>query len=67
MRALLFAFLAELDSAKSADDTDEGSAVRARVAFRRALLIPAGAADHRIAFTKNLAHISSILFRDPGV
>jgi hypothetical protein len=50
--ALRAAFLAERDSAEIADDADEGAAVRARVAFGRALLVTAGAAHHQIPFAQ---------------
>jgi hypothetical protein len=63
--ALRFALLAELYAAKCADDADEGPAVRARVTFRRALLVPAGPAYHRIAFTEDLAHVWIIVVRVP--
>jgi hypothetical protein len=52
------ALVAEFYPAKRADDADERAAIRARVAFGRALLVPAGPANHRIAFTEDLAHIS---------
>jgi hypothetical protein len=52
---------AEFHAAKCADDADEGTAIRARVAFGGALLVPAGPAYHRIAFTQNLAHILASL------
>jgi hypothetical protein len=57
-RALLFALLAILDASKSADDADEGAAICARVALGSALLVPAGAAYHRIAFAEDLTHLS---------
>jgi hypothetical protein len=55
--ALLLALPAEFHAAKRADDTDEGTAIGARIAFGGALLVPAGPAYHRIAFTENLAHL----------
>jgi len=55
----LFALLAVFYPAKRANDADEGAAIRARVAFGRTLLVPAGPANHRIAFTKDLAHMST--------
>lgn len=57
----LLALPAEFHAAKCADDADEGTAIRARIAFGGALLVPAGPADHRIAFTQNLAHILASL------
>ena len=58
IRAFFLALLAEFYPAKRADDADERSAIRARVAFGRALLVSAGATNHCIAFTEDLAHIS---------
>jgi hypothetical protein len=58
IRVLFFALIAVFYPAKRADDADERSAIRARVALGRALLVPAGPANHRIAFTKDLAHVS---------
>ena len=57
--ALLFALLAKLDASKSADDADEGAAIRARITLGSALLVPAGPAYHRIAFTEDLTHVST--------
>jgi len=59
--ALFLALPAEFHTAKRADDADEGTAIRARVAFGGALLVPAGPAYHRIAFTQNLAHVLASL------
>ena len=56
---LFHALLAVFYPAKRANDADEGPAIRARVAFRRALLVPAGTTNHRIAFTEDyLTHMS---------
>ena len=68
IRALLLTFLAKLYAAKGADDTDEGSAISARIAFRSALLVSAGAADHRIAFAEHLGHrvVSRVAIGTPG-
>ncbi|PYO47640.1 MAG: hypothetical protein DMD72_09610 [Gemmatimonadetes bacterium] len=46
--SLLLALRAVEDAAKSANDADEGSAVRARVTFGSTLLIVAGATNHRV-------------------
>ena len=59
-RALLFALLAKLDASKSADDADEGAAIRARITLGSALLVPAGPAYHRIAFAEDLTHLSDL-------
>ena len=56
IRALLFALLAELYAAECADDADECPAITAGVAFRGALLVVAGPANHRVAFAEDLAH-----------
>jgi len=49
--------LAECDPPKRANQTDEGPAVGTRVALRRALLVPAGAADHPVVlFELRLIH-----------
>ena len=47
---------AERDSAKVADDADKSPAVRARIAFGRALLVTAGTAHHEISFAQILRH-----------
>ena len=59
VHTFFFALLAEFYPAEGANDADERPAIRARVAFGRPLLVPAGATNHRIAFTEDLAHISS--------
>ncbi len=58
IRSLLLAVPAVDDAAKRADDADECPAIHAGITFRGTLLVPAGAADHRIAFTEDLAHLS---------
>src|SRR5215208_4511107 len=55
---LLGADAAVQHPAEVADEADERAAVAARVAFRRALLAPAGAADHRVSFV-SLGHTVS--------
>ena len=54
--ALLAARRAERDSAEVADDADKGSAIGARIAFGRALLVTTGAALHQISFAQILRH-----------
>jgi hypothetical protein len=54
--AALFALLAELSASECADDADKSPTVPARVPFRRALLVVAGPANHRVAFAEDLAH-----------
>jgi hypothetical protein len=56
IRAPLFALPAYLYTAECANDADEGPAIPAGVAFRRALLVVAGPANHRVAFAEDLAH-----------
>lgn len=50
------AFAAENNAAKSADDANESSAVRAGIALGRSLFVVAGAADHCILFAESLGH-----------
>ncbi|HEY4955386.1 MAG TPA: hypothetical protein VII02_10915 [Gemmatimonadaceae bacterium] len=51
---------AEHDAAKAADDANEGAARGARVALGSALLVSAGAANHRVFFAE-LSDWSSLL------
>jgi len=46
----------EYDTAKRADDANESSAVGARIALGRSLLVVARATDHCIPFAKSLGH-----------
>jgi hypothetical protein len=46
--SLLLALLTVDNTAKRANDADEGAAVGAWITFRRALLVVTGATDHRI-------------------
>ena len=48
--SLFLAFLTVDYAAKRADDTDERTAVSARITFGGSLLVVAGAADHRVTF-----------------
>jgi hypothetical protein len=52
----LAARLAKRYSAEVADDADESAAVRAWIAFGRALLITAGTAHHQIFFAQIFRH-----------
>ena len=53
---LLNAFTAVNDSAKSADDADEGPTVGAGVTFGCTFLVAAGTTNHRISFAERLGH-----------
>jgi hypothetical protein len=63
--AFFLALAAGDDPAKIADDADESPAVRARVAFGRALLVLARSANHCVSLAKDLRHVS-ISLRNPG-
>ena len=56
--SLFFALPAILHAAKRADDADECAAVVAGITFGGTLLVAAGAANHRVAFAEDLAHMS---------
>jgi hypothetical protein len=58
IRFLFFALPAILYAAKRADDADEGAAVVAGIPLGGTLLVAAGAANHRVAFAEDLAHVS---------
>jgi hypothetical protein len=60
-----FALPAKGDAAKCANNADEGTAVRARVAFGGTLLVAARSANHCVSFAKHLAH-TSISFAGRG-
>src|SRR2546423_3910890 len=53
---LLSALTAVNDSAKSADDADERTTVRARITFGCAFLVTTGTTNHRISFAERLWH-----------
>src|SRR6476661_2674982 len=60
-----YAFLAQCSSAEIANDADECATISARIAFGRALLIPAGATHHKILFAQILRHLNSSLKLSP--
>ena len=65
--ALFLALATKNDAAKSADDADERTTVVAGVTLGRALLVAAGTANHRIAFTEDRAHGTTMGRSDDGL
>src|SRR6266480_2438386 len=63
--SLLGALLTQHHATESANDADEGPAVRARVPFGRALLVVTGATSHRVAFAENRGHCYDWYRREP--